>query len=86
MPEKRLMQTKALSAFLTFRQTPLVSTLTRIGLSGEAGKGETLSDDIVGRIARLLGFTVERLHKLVDEHTAEAARKAAALAARRAKR
>jgi hypothetical protein len=86
MPEKRLMQTKALSAFLTSRHTPLVSTLTRIGLDGEAGKGETLSDDIVGRIARLLGFTVERLHKLVDAHTAETARAAAAAAARRAKR
>ena len=68
MPEKRLMQTKALSAFLTSRQTPLISTLSRIGVDREVADNVTLSDEVTGRIARLLGFSVERLTELVAAH------------------
>ena len=70
MPEKRLMQTKALSTYLAARQTPLISTLARIGLGPEYALDETLSDNVMGRIARLLGFTVERLTELVAAHAA----------------
>jgi len=72
MPEKRPMQTKAISAYLTFRQTPLISMLARIGVDRECASGETLSDDITGRIARLLGLTPERLAELVAAHNSVA--------------
>jgi hypothetical protein len=66
------MSTKALSAFLTARQTPLVATLARIGVDMKLAQAETISDDIVGRIARLFGFTPERLVELTAPYATPA--------------
>jgi hypothetical protein len=64
MTQKRQTQTKALSAYLKARHTSLSSALARIGLDQAAMNGETIDDDITGRIARLLGLTPERLVEL----------------------
>lgn len=66
MPEQRPVTTKALNAFLVSRLTSLSIAYARIGLVDHADllKNETVSDDNVGRIARLFGLTPERLAEL----------------------
>jgi hypothetical protein len=64
MPEKRPTQTKALSAYLRTRHTSLSAAIAMIGLDQEQLTNETVSDDIVGRIARLYSLTPEGLAAL----------------------
>jgi len=64
MPEKRPISTKALSAFLKSRHTSLSAAVARCGLEQECINGETVNDDIAGRIARLHGLTPEHLAEL----------------------
>jgi len=73
MTQKRPIQTKALSAYLTARHTSLSSALARIGQEQEIMNGETINDDITGRIARLLGLTPERLGELAAPYATPAA-------------
>lgn len=61
MTEKRQISTKALSAYLRSRHTSLSAALTRTGQDQEAINGETVDDDVSGRIARFLGLTPEQL-------------------------
>jgi hypothetical protein len=64
MTQKRPMQTKALSAYLKDHHTSLSAVLTRTGQTQGVAQDETISDDVSGRIARLLGLTPERLAEL----------------------
>lgn len=68
MSEKRLLQSKALSAYLVSRQTTLTTALARIGADQEFN-GAEISDDIAGRIARLFGMTPERLAEFCAPYT-----------------
>lgn len=66
MPSLLAVPTKALNAFLVSRQMSLSSAYARIGVVDyeELLKNETVSDANVGRIARLMGMTPERLAEL----------------------
>jgi hypothetical protein len=55
------MQTKALNAYLATKHTSLSAAIAMIGFEQECIDGATISDDIVGRIARLRGVTPEQL-------------------------
>ena len=65
MSEKRPTTTKALSAYLRTRHTSLSAAIAMIGLDQKCLASETLSDDIVGRIARLYSLTPEGLASAV---------------------
>jgi hypothetical protein len=61
MSQTRPTQTKALNAYLATKHTSLSAAIAMVGLDQEAIIGATISDDIVGRIARLRGITPEQL-------------------------
>jgi len=61
MLEKRPTTTKALGAYLKSRHTSLSAAIAMIGMDQECIVGDTINDDIVGRIARLHGLTPEGL-------------------------
>jgi hypothetical protein len=65
MFEKTPMQTKALSAYLTTRFKSLASCLTLLGQNPEHLDNPTIPDDVVGRIARLMDLTPDKLRVLV---------------------
>lgn len=62
MTQQRPVSTKALNAFLVSRQMSLSIAYARIGILDHAEllKNETVSDDNVGRIARMMGMTPEK--------------------------
>lgn len=66
MPSELAVTTKALNAFLTSQKTSLSIAYARIGITDYADllQHEMVSDANVGRIARLMGLTPERLAKL----------------------
>ncbi len=69
MIQKRQVRTKALSAYFTSRHTSLASALAQVGIADRAYlDGETISEDVVGRIARRFGMTFERLAELAEAH------------------
>lgn len=70
-PSRGAVTTKALAAFLSERQMTLSIAYARIGLSDYATliNNETVSDDHLGRIARLMGYTPERLAELCHAFT-----------------
>lgn len=69
MTEKRLTSTKALSAYLKTRHhTSLSAAAARCGLDQSTISGETISDDIAGRIARLYGLAPENLDNLISPY------------------
>ncbi len=53
--------TKALSAYLVTRNTSLAASITMLGQDPKCLNNESISDDVAGRIARLLGLTPEKL-------------------------
>jgi hypothetical protein len=61
MPQTRPTQTKALAAYLKSCHTSLSAAIVMIGLDQECIAGPTISDDVVGRIARLRSTTPEAL-------------------------
>jgi hypothetical protein len=65
MFEKPPMQTKALSAYLNTRFKSLASCLSLLGQSAEHLNNATIPDDVVGRIARLMDLTPDKLPVLV---------------------
>jgi hypothetical protein len=61
MTTKRPVTTKALSAYLKAQHTSLSAAISMIGLDQECLEHETITDDTLGRIARLRGTTAEVL-------------------------
>jgi hypothetical protein len=55
---------EGLSAYLRTRHTSLSAAIAMIGLDQKCLASETISDDIVGRIARLYSLTPEGLAAL----------------------
>jgi hypothetical protein len=72
MTQKPLVQTKALSAYFQSRGSSLAVALAQVGITDRLHlDSETLSDDIIGKIARRYGLTPERLAALAaDEYKA----------------
>jgi hypothetical protein len=64
MLETRPMQTKALAAYLTSKYTSLSAAIFQLGLNQKVLLDDTLSADVVGRVARLCGLTPEQLAAL----------------------
>jgi hypothetical protein len=68
MTQKRPVSTKALSAYLRSCHTSLSAAVAMVGLDQECIGGETISDDILGRIARFRGTTPEQLAELAERY------------------
>ncbi len=68
MTQKRTVTTKALSAYLKVQHTSLSAAFSMVGLDQEQLQAETVSDDTLGRIARLRGTTPEKLTTLVEPY------------------
>lgn len=67
MPKNQT-QSKALDTYLRSRHSSLTTAATLIGMDQELVQGSHVSDDIVGRIARLYSLTPERLRELAAIH------------------
>lgn len=59
------MTTKALGAYLKSCHTSLSAVIFKLGLNQKLLNQETVDDDTLGRITRLLATTPEQLTKLV---------------------
>lgn len=69
MTQTRPILTKALNAFLVSRGMTLTVALAQVGGDVALLSEDTLSDDVVGKIARRYGLSFEQLRDGAAAHT-----------------